>query len=124
MIDWRIYYGDGSTFDSSMGGPWDAPGHGVVAIVKLEPDLPEQGRSVLHRWDWYYYRDGDGWWGSDIHGMLDQFTHDRDNKLSSLKAGWMVTNERYRELVDKARYDRDFPNKLNKTLKDQPIVNK
>ena len=32
-IRWRVYYDDGSTFDSSQGSPADSPGWGVVACI-------------------------------------------------------------------------------------------
>jgi hypothetical protein len=35
---WRIYYADGSTFDSTMGKWADAPPFGVQCIVYYHPD--------------------------------------------------------------------------------------
>ena len=37
MIQWRIYYADGTTFDNVRGAWKDAPAHGVVCVVVRDP---------------------------------------------------------------------------------------
>ena len=51
MLDWRIYYADGSTVDSSQSTWDDAPQDGVVAIVVRDDEF---GRVVLNGRDYYY----------------------------------------------------------------------
>ncbi len=54
---WRIYYADGSTFDSSMGGPEDAPVENVQIIAELR-----DGRRIAHSLaEDYYIWDGEKW---------------------------------------------------------------
>lgn len=37
MLEWCVYYDDGSTYSNLDGRPWDAPKSGVQAIVVLDP---------------------------------------------------------------------------------------
>lgn len=106
MVRWRIYYADGSTFDSTMGDPWEAPGLGVVCIVQGDPDT---GRGVQSRWDWYAWRrDTRDWWGHDGFGILDQLTADRLDRVAAVKAGRTVSSEDYGRLFALANADPDF----------------
>lgn len=77
---------------------------GVVAVVY--PD-PVTGRIVLHRWDWYYLKRGE-WWGSDVHGLLDQMMHHAD-EIDLVVQGRTFTNDRYRDVLERAMTDPDFP---------------
>ena len=63
-LDFRIYYGDGSTYE---GEPEGAPAQNVQAIVWNDPESGAQdlGRVVLHQWDIYIYSDDIGWHGTD-----------------------------------------------------------
>jgi hypothetical protein len=50
---WKIYYGDGSTYSSSDGSPFDAPAHNVQ-IISMERDdgsAPPTWGHDLYRWD-------------------------------------------------------------------------
>lgn len=105
-IAWRIYYADGTTFDSTEGEPWEAPGVGVVCIVQPDPDT---GRTIQARWDWYaWHRDTRDWWGHDPFGILDQLTADRLDRVASVKAGRTVSATEYRAIYDRANADPDF----------------
>lgn len=116
MIDWRVYYSDGSTFDNSKGEPDDAPAFGVVCIP--QPDLVT-GRMIMHGWDWYYYvPDSDQWWGSDLQGVLDRLLHRLP--VLALLQGRNVSNEVFREIFGRADKDPDFPLKSAKHRYESP----
>jgi hypothetical protein len=105
-MKWRVYYADGSTFDSSQGSEEAAPGDGVVCIVQPA----RGGREVMCRWDWYYWHGtAEEWWGSDIHGLLYQLTHDPEGVIRAVKQGAMVKTDWYDELTKRASNDPDFP---------------
>lgn len=135
FVEWRIYYADGSTFDSRQGDPKDAPGYGVICIVFYEA-LGK--RIIAHLKDWYYWLpDVNEWWGSDIFGLLDQMTLQglafmergfwyfqnvqTSPKLSRdvliyklldegyIKMGRNVSGEVYRGSMERADRDPDFP---------------
>lgn len=80
------------------------PRRGVVAVAYPDPDV---GRVVLHRWDWYYLKRG-AWWGSDVHGLLDQMMQHAD-AITLVLQGRTFTNDRYREVLARAMTDPDFP---------------
>lgn len=104
-VAWRIYYADGSTFDSTMGSPVQAPSFGVIAIP-----FPDEmvGRVVMHGWDWYYWRlDHWQWWGSDIHGLLDNLLHNAP--ITAVKQGRNIHNKEFAEIFGRASKDPDFP---------------
>lgn len=107
MVDWRIYYSDGSTFDSTQGEPEDAPGLGVVCIVQKCPD---RGRMVMERWDYYYHRAGASrpWWGADLFGLIDQLTSSPKG-TQAVKAGRTVSIEEFQRIHIEAVRDPDFP---------------
>lgn len=100
-MQWRIYYGDGSTYDSTTGNPEEAPPLNVQLIIMSDT---ENGRRILHLWDWYYWT-GIEWWGSDLHGMLDNLLH---GKIVAVKQGRNVSNKTYHDLMKKATQDKDF----------------
>jgi len=105
MFDWRIYYDDGSTFDSSMGTPEDAPSHGILVIVFPDED---HGRLVMQGWDWYFYHGKEkNWWGADVHGLLDQLLHNLT--VRALKQGRNSPSNVWRETLVRATNDPDFP---------------
>ena len=67
--DWRIYYADGSTFDSTDGPVRSAPREGFLVAIGYD----EQGRRyIMHGWDFYRFDEPTAqWWGHDISGLLD-----------------------------------------------------
>lgn len=100
MVDWRIYYGDGSTFDSSQGSPLHAPALNVQCIVQPDPDV---GRHVVSKFA-YYWWDGE-WYGGDLFGLHDYLMRPGPK---TVKFGRTVSNAEYRAVVRRAAADPDF----------------
>lgn len=73
MRAWRIYYGDGSTFCSSDGAPWESPEWGAVLIT--QPEV--HGMDTLsHGQPYFLHRsDLDQWLNCDYPGLMDQVVH-------------------------------------------------
>ena len=103
MLAWRIYYADGSTFDSSMGGPADAPALGGVCILQRDAD----GRNVeLLREKDYYSHDGVRWVPHDESGVwVRLFSRLR---MDGLIVGIMLRPEQYQHIIRRAKADADF----------------
>lgn len=101
-MDWKIYYGDGSTFSSDDGAPHEAPALNVQAIAEKDERV---GRTVLTRFD-FYVRKKDGWYGVDMFGMLDHFMSE-----GLLKCGRTISTGEYNEVVQQATNDPDLPPK-------------
>ena len=138
-MDWRIYYADGSTFDSSQGSHLDAPGDGVLVIVYTNDFIRElTGRFVLNEWDYYIYHEAEQeWYGHNISGLRRWLEKEGIVKLGKIlhtiqvtgeqvdilglerylvasglvKFGEVVNNEAYRQAHHLAVHDEDFPMK-------------
>jgi len=101
---WRIYYSDGSTFDSTEGEPHEAPTEGFICAVGYDF---AGGRYIQHKHDFYCWHSGEArWWGVDRFGLHDLL---RRNELYAYKEGRSVPGEWYRELMRRAHEDADFP---------------
>jgi len=103
-MDWRIYYDDGSTFDSSMGEPHEAPSTGFICAIGYD----ETGkRYIMHGWDHYCWDvEADQWWGMDLMGVFDRL---RRNLVYAYKEGRTVKRSTWTELMVRANNDPDFP---------------
>lgn len=80
-LEWRIYYGDDSTFTNLDGSPWDAPAVGVVAITVADPSV---GRWVARASDYYVYDPAQftpAWEGVDTFGLWDYLTQPGPRKV-------------------------------------------
>lgn len=104
MPDWRIYYADGSTFDSGQGEPHDAPPEGFVCAVGYD----ETGtRYIMHGWDFYQWdKASSQWWGMDRMGLHDRL---RRNLVYAYKEGRTVTKADFQKTMSRADADPDFP---------------
>lgn len=104
MAEWRIYYDDGSVFDSSMGSPEDAPPFGFICAIGYD----ETGaRYIMHGWDHYQWdHQGKQWWGMDLFGLIDRLSR---NLVTAYKQGRTVTKTHFNEMMNKAHHDPDFP---------------
>lgn len=112
-MEWKIYYGDGSTFSSEQGSPEDAPGYDVQAIVYYHAEV---GRVVIYNRG-YYVRNDDGWFGVDMFGALDQMV-----AKGHLKTGRTLLDETYKAIIEKAKTDPDFPPKSALLSKELPVI--
>lgn len=118
-VKWRIYYDDGSTFDSNDGDPDQAPGYGVICIVQPDPDV---GRTVMRRFDWYYWNALQSqWWGSsDLFSVLDHVLH-----RTGFVDGRTICQARhavdYADICQRAEADPDFPIRGGRSRSETPI---
>lgn len=104
MLQWRIYYGDDTTYSNQDGSPEATPKRDVQVIVQVDSEV---GRVLLHRFDFYWWQDGQ-WYGGDYFGLVDYL----------IQPGWKIVlfgrsvpNSDYRALVTAASTDSDFPRK-------------
>lgn len=117
MVRWRIYYGDGTTFDNTMGDPVDAPAYNVQCIVSIEPGMDNEqlikdsGKLLLHNWQYYLYRSDLGWFGcfTDF-DLLDHFIAYAP-VITAVKKARTVPHKDYVSVMSRAMGDVDFPDK-------------
>lgn len=104
-LDWRIYYDDGSTFDSSQGEPHDAPSEGFVCALGYYEN--NGARYIMHGWDFYCWDiASQQWWGMDRTGLHDRL---RRNVVYAYKEGRTVTRSEFERIISLANADADFP---------------
>lgn len=99
MLNFRIYYDGGMTFD---GDPFDAPAFGVLVIVQKNPN---HGRDLVMTKDYFVWT-GTKWMAVDFIGMLDYLAQAGHKKVLF---GRMVDDEYFNEIVRLANEDKDFP---------------
>ena len=107
-MNWRIYYGDGSTFSEEDGTPAHAPGRNVQAIVLRYPSVEGQ-RIILQGFDYYTWDEGgiwDGWNGRDEGGLYDYLG---EPGFKVVKQGRTIPDEKYHEILEAAINDPDIP---------------
>lgn len=94
-MDWRIYYDDGSTFDSDDGAFHDAPSDGVICVVRRDGEKVE----FLSGADFYVRFDEDGSIAAtgDIGPLL--------RKLGFVKFGRFTSNRNQERVMARARED-------------------
>lgn len=104
-MNWRVFYADGTVYDSAEGNPQDAPGLGVIVIVQEHKD--KQERPYLQHMTDYYIWLGDRWLGCDQFRLWQYwFTEKFDFQKASL-AGQTVENWRFKEINQMAKELRD-----------------
>lgn len=108
---WRIYYGDGTTFDNTQGSPDAAPGvdvqHVVCRDTRPGTDPSHVGRYIVSGKFAYWYDDGE-WWGGDQFGLWDYLARPG---LKIVKFGRSIANDRWLALYQRVLADPDFPPK-------------
>ena len=103
-LSFRIYYGDGSTFSSADGSPFDAPRLGVQSIVGVHR---ANGRYVVADETAYWWNaEEDRWRGGDRHG---EWIYMLRLGPRVVLYGEQVDDDIYNSCVVAAQTDKDFP---------------
>lgn len=98
--DWRIYYADDTTFDSTQGTWEDAPADGVICVLR-----PDEKNTSAHLSERDFYMKPPG------HDEVI-VTDDLGPQLRALKwikFGLWIPREKYQEIMGRAIHDTDFP---------------
>ena len=103
-MDWKIRYGDGSTFTNKQGTPRDAP---VWDCQTVQEATGKEGVLRLHSKAYYWFDDDLGQWAcGDFVGMLDFVL-----RTTSVKVGRNMRTEDFETLWTDVVNDPDFPSK-------------
>ncbi len=105
MIQWRIYYSDGSTFDSTQGTSDDAPAFGVQVILQLTDN--GRIRDSVTGGDFYLCSENGRWSGSDLVGLIDRLAN--RVPFSGFLIGRWDPWEDYQVILRQSEADTDFP---------------
>lgn len=110
MTRFRIYYGDGSTYDGAVE---HAPALNVQAIVQEDPHPHGTGRYVIHGGGQrpnrvpldYYWWDDAMWVGGDLFGLFDYLQRPGWKKVLF---GRTLPDAAYQAIITAAGDDPDF----------------
>lgn len=89
MINWIVYYEDGSSFTSEDGGPGDAPRSGVQVVAVR--DDQRTGRLLWHSADWYCWH-MDEWVLRSDAGLYDYLRQPGTEKIVLQARGTTYNN--------------------------------
>ena len=103
-VRWRIYYEDGSTFDSTQGAPHESPPWGAVVVIQNTPkelELPLQsgGLAFLYWKDLGFWRQVDDQMGLNI--RLAQSAH----LIECVRFGTWAIQGQWNEISARAAHD-------------------
>jgi hypothetical protein len=105
MIEWRIYYGDGSVADNIIGKPSSCCNINVQAIVTRDD---KSGNSIWYGFDFYIYSSG-GWIGvKDTASLIDHVLHNLKN-IEVVKQGRTIPDDHWKTIFGRAMNDPAFP---------------
>ena len=100
LRQWRIYYGDGTTFDSNDGSWEGAPSENVQLVILYEGEndntIPPRPRRFIFSGDDYYFKDGEIFGSS-----FDDITKVR----GSIKFGKFLSDDDFSRIRLKAEVD-------------------
>ena len=113
--DFRIYYGDGSTFDGVFNKVKDAPAgwprYGVQYIIANDHEKGNQsvGLLTLFNEDIYIFSTGLGWHATSK--FADLMTHLEHGKVERVLAGLWIPRLDFLKIQQRALNDSDFNKK-------------
>jgi hypothetical protein len=104
VINWRVYYGDGSTYSDADGPPELAPKRDVQTIAQRNEIV---GRRIERGNDYYIWTDH-GWRGCDQFGLYDYLIQPG---FKVVLFGRSLSDGEYRAVLDRACKDPGLPAK-------------
>lgn len=104
QFEWRVYLADGSTFDSTQGGPDDVPRSPRVVCI-AQPCGKEAFRTVLTNGDWYVWRDDLGCWMEHSDQAIALEFVDHAPVIGAVRAGKYTSRPVFESLWERARAD-------------------
>ena len=101
-MKWRIYYGDGSTFDNLEGSAFDAPARDCQMIAVADAD---HGWQLCRSNDYYWFLPAqESWQGGDIFGLWDYLIEPGPKRVLF---GRTIPNAEFRAIWDRCSAEWD-----------------
>lgn len=108
---WRLYYVDGSTFDSDAGGPRSTPDRGVACLLVNEIHEGSPRNRIIRWRDNYYFEVVEmRWEGGDFYGVRDRLRE--GTQLLINREGRVIPREALNTIMAAALTDPDFPDQV------------
>jgi hypothetical protein len=100
-MDWRLYYGDGSTFADTDGAVTEAPARGIIAVATRHSDDPRQVTSV-HGWDYYWQDEAGDFYGGELFGLYDALLR----RCHPIFFGRTIPTDEFRAIIARSTKDK------------------
>ena len=117
MMDWQIYYSDGSVISSDEATPYNLIQRVDVQVIIQEH--PDKGWIGLSGYDYFMWDDRGGgfkWFRGDLFGLYHYLT--TPGKKAVLLGTW-VDDEVYNGIMEQVQKDRIFLNKTGKAKRER-----
>ena len=92
---WRVYFDDGTAFDSTQGTVLDIPNKGIVAVAST---TPSPNGTVYKDFDWYLYTPSLGFRAVTLQQLLYQIVNNPDSQ-AVVRQGALVDDATYNSIV-------------------------
>jgi len=102
-MEWKVYFGDGSTYSDEDGPIEEIPKRDCQVIAKKDE---ETGFYVLSGRDYYWY--DEEWYHGDKFGLYDYLIRPG---FKLVLFGRTLSNQEFSDILQRARDDPDLPNK-------------
>jgi hypothetical protein len=102
VIEWIVYYSDGSSFTSADGSPSDAPRRGVQCVAVRDDTC---GKLIWHSSDFYCWQ-GE-WVNHSLLGLLDYLELGGTEKI--VLRGFGIARDRFKAVYRSAVEDPRLP---------------
>lgn len=117
MLEWVIFYENGTTFSNEDGPPEDSPIEGVLAIAQKDRrESPTNcGFTIIYGETYFIYCDGQ-WWNHDQFAFfkkLEKHNPTGNNSIQAIRFGIYTTNAIF-DLVMERASELNLPNKSAK----------
>ena len=100
MVDWRVYYDDGTHSDDAVTHPF--------RIIAIAQPREKTGREVLHSVPYYYLRDG-VWYGAEDQASLIQQMAYHAAEITSVCMGIFTDQLNFDSTIKRAIEDEGLP---------------
>jgi hypothetical protein len=110
LMDWIVYYADGSTFSSQDGEPWDAPRRYVQLVMQRHP---AKGAVILHGScnDYIYYCWHGDQWRPHTQVGFEQYL-DAPGSVKVRLCGYWIEDEKFSAVINRALNHPEFAGKV------------
>lgn len=116
MVEWRVYFSDGSTFDSTMGTPHDVPNKRVQTVIQKDE---KRGRDILRMVDYFIWSPTLCRW-VDIFDAAGLVQRAAIEPYLVIRVGEYIPTPDFERILIATQSDPDFPGRT--PLKKSPMA--
>jgi hypothetical protein len=116
MLEWIIYYSDGSTFSSKDGGPQKTPRNYVQVVMQTNDHMG--GRDLMDYHDHYGWHN-DRWLPHDLSGIT-QYKDDPSIENKIVLNGYWIADSEFWKIHNQALDDPEWKDLQTRMVRGRP----